>query len=223
MEYSLIRSKRKTITLYIRNGALEVRAPLWVPRSEIEKFLVSKEKWILDKLNKSEAQKLRRGAFNLNYGSMLLYRNKEYPLIAKEGNRIGFNSTHFYIPPKLDSGEIKSACVQIYRRLAKNYIPERTLSLAKSMKVMPSAIKINSAKTRWGSCSNKKSINFSWRLIMADDETIDYVIIHELAHLTEMNHSPRFWRIVEDTLPDYRKYLARLKELQNRLVSEDWE
>ena len=223
MEYTLIRSKRKTMTLYIRNGILEVRAPLWVPNSEIEKFLVSKEKWIIDKLNKSKAQKLQRGAFTLNYGSALLYRSKEYPLIAKEGNRIGFDSTHFYIPPNLDPKEIKHACVQIYQRLAKNYIPERTITIAKSMELMPSAIKINSAKTRWGSCSTKKSINFSWRLIMADDETIDYVIIHELAHLIEMNHSPRFWQIVENVLPDYRKYLTRLKELQNRLASEDWE
>jgi len=223
MEYTLTRSKRKTIALHIRNGALEIRAPLWAPRSEIERFLISKEKWVRDKLGKSKIQTLQRTTFTLSYGSLILYRNKEYPLVAKEGNRIGFDGTQFYMPPNLNSDEIRSACVQIYRKLAKIYIPQRVLILAKSMNVMPSAIKINGAKTRWGSCSIKKSINFSWRLIMADDETIDYVIVHELAHLTEMNHSSRFWRVVENVMPDYRKYLARLKELQSRLASEDWE
>jgi hypothetical protein len=91
------------------------------------------------------------------------------------------------------------------------------------MSVTPIAVKINSAKTRWGSCSNKKSLNFSWRLIMADDDVIDYVVVHELAHLREMNHSPRFWAVVEAVLPDYRERKLKLRALQAKLNREDWE
>jgi len=222
MKYTILRSKRKTIALYVRNGTVEVRAPLWARQSEIDKFVVGHEKWIRDKLEKSKTQQLQYDNFALKYGDTTLYRGKEYPIIAKEGSRVGFDINHFYIPPSLNPDEIKKACIQIYQILAKNYIPRRVLTLSNAMGLTPSAIKINSAKTRWGSCSSKKSINFSWRLIMANDEAIDYVIIHELAHLIEMNHSPRFWGIVEAVLPDYRKHKAHLKELQRRLATENW-
>jgi len=225
MEYLLTRSKRKTVALYVRNGVVEVRAPLWVRKAEIEKFVSDHTEWIKDKLDKSQAQQSQRDNFKLKYGDTILYRGREYPIVANMENRAGFDAAanHFYIPSGLDSAEIKATCIQTYRILAKNYILQQTLSIAKLMDVTPSVIKINSAKTRWGSCSIKKSLNFSWRLILADDETINYVIIHELAHLTEMNHSRRFWKIVESILPDYRKYKIRLKELQKKLILENWE
>ncbi|MDR2568929.1 MAG: M48 family metallopeptidase, partial [Oscillospiraceae bacterium] len=75
----------------------------------------------------------------------------------------------------------------------------------------------------WGSCSAKKSLNFSWRLIMADEDVIDYVVVHELAHLIEMNHSVRFWAVVERVLPDYRERQKWLRELQRKLNVEDWD
>ena len=109
------------------------------------------------------------------------------------------------------------------RMLAKHELTKKTLDFAKRMGVAPSSIKINGAVARWGSCSAKKSINFSWRLVMADDDVIDYVVVHELAHLTEMNHSKTFWAIVEDILPDYKERQSRLRELQKRLAGEDWE
>ena len=90
------------------------------------------------------------------------------------------------------------------------------------MNVTPIAVKVNSAKTRWGSCSGRNSINFSWRLIMADDDVIDYVIVHELAHIKEHNHSDRFWAVVASVLPDYKMRQAKLKILQKKLASEDW-
>ncbi|MCL2342290.1 MAG: M48 family metallopeptidase, partial [Firmicutes bacterium] len=101
--------------------------------------------------------------------------------------------------------------------------PEKTAAFAEQMGLKPRAVKINSAKTRWGSCSALKNLNFSWRLAMADDGVIDYVVVHELAHLREMNHSARFWAIVAGVLPDYRERQKRLKALQKRLGNEDWE
>jgi len=75
---------------------------------------------------------------------------------------------------------------------------------------------------RWGSCSSRGSLNFSWRIMMADDAVIDYVVVHELAHLVEMNHSPRFWAVVAGVLPDYSKRRARLRLLNKKLEGEDW-
>ncbi|MCL2082717.1 MAG: M48 family metallopeptidase [Oscillospiraceae bacterium] len=220
--YTLTRSNRKTIALYVRNGGVEVRAPLKAPKRDIDKFVASKEKWITDKLASSNQRLEQRENFSLTYGDSILCRGNEHPIIAKLGGRIGFDDERFYMPPDLDSDQIKYACVQIYRLLAKRDLSRKVLDFANQMSVTPIAVKINGAKTRWGSCSSKKSLNFSWRLIMADDDVIDYVVVHELAHITAMNHSERFWAIVESVLPDYKERQKRLKELQKKLSAEDW-
>ena len=201
---------------------MEVRAPLRMPKSSIEKFIASKEKWIEDKLLKSKTQTERRKSFSLDYGSLLTYRGRQYPIEAKGGSRAGFDGEHFYMPPNLQPEQIKAACVKVYRSLAKQYLTERTLTLSRLMSVVPADIKITAARTRWGSCSAKKNINYSWRLVMADDAVIDYVILHELAHTKEMNHSKKFWAIVESVLSNYREQKIKLKELQQKLGGEDW-
>ena len=221
--YTLTRSNRKTIAIYIRDNKVEVRAPMKMPKRDIEEFVASKERWIKEKLALAGERQARREAFCLNYGDRVLYKGKEYPIAAKPGKRVGFDGELFYMPAGLLPEQIKAACVKIYRMLAKRDLSGKVLEYAKQMNVSPGNIKINGAKTRWGSCSAKKSLNFSWRLIMADDDVIDYVVIHELAHLREMNHSTRFWAVVEGALPDYQKRRAKLKTLQQKLATEDWE
>ena len=221
--YTLHRSKRKTIGLYVRHGKVEVRAPLKVSQSDIDKIVASKEAWITQKLAESSARQEQRGTFALNYGDMVLYGGQAYPLVAKTGNRVGFDGERFFMPPGLTAERIKPACVQIYRMLAKSDLTNKVLDLAKRMGVMPSAVKINGAITRWGSCSGKKSLNFSWRLILAEQDVVDYVVVHELAHITEMNHSERFWAIVAGMLPEYKERQQRLKTLQKKLSTEDWD
>ncbi len=222
-EYTLIRSKRKTLALFIRDGKVEARAPLRLPRRDIDDFVRAKEKWILNRLANSREQAARREAFTLRYGGMALFRGVEYPIAARAGSRAGFDGEGFYMPPDLPPERIKAACVQIYRALAKPCLTARALDYAKLMGVMPSAVRVSGAKTRWGSCSAGKTLNFSWRLVMAGDDVIDYVVVHELAHLKEMNHSPRFWAVVEGVLPDFRERKAALIALQRRLAGEDWE
>lgn len=221
--YTLTRSNRKTVAIYIREGGVEVRAPLQMPARDIENFVASKEKWITEKLALTGERQARRDAFSLAYGDGVLYLGKLYPIAARPGKRVGFSDVCFYMPANLSSEQIKAACVQIYRMLAKRDLTGRALAFAKQMNVNPSNLKINGAKTRWGSCSAKKNLNFSWRLIMAGDDVIDYVVVHELAHIKEMNHSARFWAEVERVLPDYQARKAKLKQLQLKLSAEDWE
>jgi len=223
IEYTLTRSKRKTLGLYIRNGAMEVRAPLGASKRDIDSFITSKSEWIQGKLKHSKEQAQNRESFRLNYGDSILYLGKEYPIVSKEGKQVGFSGEYFYMPPNLTAKQIKSACIQIYRMLAKHDLADRVLDFSQQMSVTPSAIKINSARTRWGSCSSKKCLNFSWRLIMADRDVIDYVVVHELAHLTEMNHSKRFWAIVEAIIPNYKQRKEGLNKISQRLAKEDWE
>ena len=91
------------------------------------------------------------------------------------------------------------------RARAKEVLPQRVAYFAHLMGVKPAQVKITGARTRWGSCSGRGNLNFSWRLMLADEREIDYVVVHELAHLREMNHSPRFWAVVEAVMPDYRE------------------
>lgn len=95
---------------------------------------------------------------------------------------------------------------------AKRIFPERTAYFALRMGVDYGRITIREQKTRWGSCSSKGNLNFNWKLILLAPELLDYVVVHELAHRREMNHSKNFWKIVEAELPDYRERRRRLKE-----------
>jgi len=222
IKYTLIRSKRKTIAIYVRDGFVEVRAPLNAAKRDIDRFVISKESWITDRLDRLREQAERSKAFTLNYGDLVRYRGKVYPVAAKNGSHVGFDDDAFYMPPNLSEEHIQAACIQVYRMLAKRDLTMKAREFAMLMNVTPSEIKITGAKTRWGSCSSKKHINFSWRLILADDSLIDYVVVHELSHLFEMNHSPRFWAIVKKYMPDYRERIARLHAFQKQLLNEAW-
>ena len=94
------------------------------------------------------------------------------------------------------------------------YLSKRVQYYSKVMNVSPTGIKITSARTRWGSCSPKNSLCFSYRLILLDADAIDYVVVHELAHIREKNHGPGFYHEVAKYLPDYRRRIALLKEGQ---------
>lgn len=96
--------------------------------------------------------------------------------------------------------------------LAKKLIPERVAYFAKHMGVTYGRITIREQKTRWGSCSSKGNLNFNWKLVLFEPELLDYVVVHELAHRIEMNHSASFWAIVESVLPDYKERRKRLRE-----------
>ncbi|MCL2353844.1 MAG: M48 family metallopeptidase [Defluviitaleaceae bacterium] len=217
MKYKLTRSKRKTIGIYIKNGEIQVRAPFRCLQKDIDVFVFSKQGWINEKLALSKMQVEQKELFSLNYGDSIPFCGSYYPITSREGA-----NTPFVLPPDLDNQQIKDACIKIYKHLAKVHISQRAGEYAAKMDAHPASIKINSAKTRWGSCSSKGNVNFSWRLIMAGHKAIDYVIIHELAHLKEMNHSPRFWAIVARFMPDYKEAVAALRSLEKKLHSQDW-
>ena len=223
-QYELIRSRRKTAAIHItKDAVVEVRAPLKMPKASIDRFVASKEQWIRTTLEKVTVRLAAQAAFTLDYGSQITLLGKEYTISAGQSRRVGYGEIGVLIPSDLSPAEVKRAVIRLYRSVARNKLIERTQRIAPMMGVVPAAIRITGAKTRWGSCSSKNSINFSWRLIMADDEIIEYVIVHELAHIKEHNHSPRFWAVVEGILPDYKFRRRRLKLLQSKLAVEDWD
>jgi len=197
-----------------------------MPKYAIDEFVASKEKWIIKNLTKSRQQKNMREDFDLNYGDTVYFMSEPY-IITGNDELSGLypfgDNNELYIPSGMAPEQIKHACMKIYRETALDYLVTRTNEFAKLMSAAVCNVKINNAKSRWGSCSADRNISYSWRLIMADEDTVDYVIVHELAHITEMNHSKRFWAIVERFIPDYKKCKKRLKELQAKLTCENWD
>ncbi|HHU17805.1 MAG TPA: M48 family metallopeptidase [Clostridiales bacterium] len=113
--------------------------------------------------------------------------------------------------------ELSSKEEALYKMKAKEHLQLKCQLFSRIMGIQYGTIKINGARTRWGSCNSKGDINFSYRLIFAPEDLIDYVVVHELTHIKEMNHSANFWAIVEETMPDYKERRKRLRDFQYSL------
>jgi len=222
IEYNLVRSRRKTLAIHITDGRVIIRAPIKMGQENINRFIDLKKEWISLRLASSVIKKKEREKFSLRFGDSILFLGKPYAIAPKEGGKANFDGECFFMPSDFGCEQIKQACIRIYRMLAKKHIEARVKEFSYMMAVDPKAIKITGAAARWGSCSIKGSINFSWRLIMAEEDVVDYVIVHELAHLKIMNHSKKFWEAVERVLPDYKQRQSKLKLLSKKLSSENW-
>ena len=223
-KYSTVRSNRKTLAIHItRDAAVEVRAPLRMPQAAIDSFVKSKEKWIEAHLAKQQQRNEEAANFKLCYGDTALLFGVRYPIAARRGNMGGFDKTGFFLPPGLTPIQIRDGLIQIYRAQARNLLVDMVNTYAGRMKVEPSGIRVTGAKTSWGSCSGANNLSFTWRLMMAPIEVVEYVVVHELAHIREHNHSQRFWAAVEGVLPDYRSRKDALKILQRELAAQDWD
>ena len=113
--------------------------------------------------------------------------------------------------------EQRSALEKRYREAAKEYFPKRAAYYAPLLGVSYDRIRIAGQKTRWGSCSSNKTLSFNWKLMLAPPEALEYVVVHELCHLIEFNHSQRFWRLVESRLPEYEAAKKWLKDNGEKL------
>lgn len=224
IHYTVTRAVRKTTAIYIhRDGSVEVRCPKKFPDKEIDRFVKENLAAIKRKVERSLMSEQCRKAFCITPGDNLLFLGREYPLETVTALKIGFDGKRFYVPENMPAADIKPAIIKIYKKLAANLLKVKTEDYAQKMGLAPTAVKINSAKTRWGSCSGKNSINFSWRLIMADERCVDYVVVHELAHIAQHNHSNKFWALVEQHFPDYKQQNNHLRELQQKLSGETWD
>ena len=169
MEYEIIRSKRRTMSLQVkRDGRVIVRAPLKLDVDVIKSFVLKHLDWI----------------------------KKKQELVK-----------NVHVAEDFDKNQIKTLKEQ-----TKKIVEPILKKYSSSMGVSYEKVSINSAKTRFGSCSSKKSLNFSFRLALYPYEAVEYVCVHELAHLKEMNHSKKFWQIVERYLPDYKERKKLLKK-----------
>ncbi len=217
MEYNLIRSRRRTLAIHItKDGELEVRAPLKLSVKVIEDFILKKQDWIEKQVTRVRNNAVIQKAFT--EGEEFLYLGESYILefsdILKSTVEL---HGKLYIAPK-HSHHVQKVLYSWYKKEALQVITDRVEQYSAATGLQVKAIRLSNAKQRWGSCSPKGYVNFSWRLIMAPLEIIDYVVVHELVHLKHHDHSKAFWHKVESIIPDYKSRRKWLKENSHNLT-----
>ena len=210
--YTLIRSPRRTVALQVeRDGSVVVRAPLRMAQRDIDAFLAAKSGWLSRTLARVQEQAVRTPALTVAEGAFLPWLD-EVLTLRLEPRRGAKREGKFLLLPE-DAPE--PALEAWARREARTWLADRTALFAARMGVSPSGMKITGARTRWGSCSGRNSLNFTWRLMLCPSAEADYVVVHELAHIRQKNHSPAFWSLVEAVLPDWRERRRALNRRQS--------
>jgi predicted metal-dependent hydrolase len=214
----LVRAKRRTIALIVeRDGSLTVRAPRRAALSDIEQFIQQKSSWIERSREKLKAigSPVKK---QYTEGENFLFLGSPYELRLVDSQHPALKFDNGFTLASAAQAHGEKIFADWYKKQAAQIFPEWVLYHARLHGFSPKQIKINSAKTRWGSCGSNGNINFTWRLVMAPLDVIDYVVVHELAHLRVRNHSPQFWKLVAAIDVNYKKKRQWLRENGEMLI-----
>lgn len=224
MEYRLVRSSRKTLSMQItQQGELVVRAPNRCPKDYIDRFVASKEAWIRENMKKVLGQKNQRNQFRPLDRETLNFCGTSLQVVPTKDLRVTLDwEKRRILLPDVSVEELLPALAKVYKQAGKPYLEARLQYWSGVTGISYSQMKLNSALRRWGSCSQEGNINLSWFLLFAPEEAIDYVLVHELCHRRHFNHSKAFWALVEQFMPDYQDRKKLLLQVQEQLVSEGW-
>ncbi len=205
--YRLKKSPRKTTSIYIeRDGSVSVLAPEPYDLAKVESLIEKKRSWIYrnlaewEDLNRTKVQR----EFVNGEGFLYLGRSYRLQLVKDQEKELALKNGYFCLRQDLaDSGF--TVFKQFYRDKGKERLPARVTELASQMGLQPGAIRIMEPSNRWASCSASGELNFHWKVMMLPLTILDYVIVHELAHLKYSNHTTAFWNLVDKVLPDYQE------------------
>lgn len=229
--YTLCRSpRRRTVTLAINeSGKVKLSIPAGLAEAEAHKFIFEKRDWLLRKLQHIQTHQgfLSRRCYA--DGGTFHFLGREFPLrtVATENRRLSVafdgEAWQIHIPHQLEPQQKKDVLqkelAKWFREQAKEIFPGRIFHYGRIMGLDPKHIAVKTQRRSWGSCStHRRSIHLNWQLVMAPVEVLDYVVVHELAHLMHPNHSRRFWRKVETFMPDYQERRKWLQENRWQMI-----
>ena len=220
LDYRLLRSKRRTIGFLIDDEGLRITAPKWVTLAKIENAIREKERWILNKLSERRERLARRLPAQMQWcdGAALPYLGIEITLRVRAAQTAGVafdaagRELTVNLPPDSGEQQLKDRVQAWLQQEARRVFAERLPLYAEKLGASYRAFALSSATTQWGSCTADGRIRLNWRLIHFGLSIIDYVVAHELAHLREMNHSPRFWATVQSIFPGFEEARRALRE-----------
>ncbi len=230
-DITIIRSRRRkrTVALHVQqDGSLRVLAPQRTSVKWIKSFIAERALWI-EKRRQAIQSNAKKPSLLFEDGAKLPFYGNEITmfLYTSEENKAITNSyhhetseLHIVLPAQMSletrKEEIKTELTLWYKKQARTHLPERVELWSKRMNLKPSRLFFSNTKQQWGSCNHKNEIRLNWHLILASPELIDYVIVHELAHITHKNHGHSFWSLCIDTLPDTVKRRQALRKWEER-------
>ena len=227
--YLLERSSRRSIGFQVGPEGLRIRAPRWVGMAQIEAALLEKSRWIVQKLQEQSHRQDQSEVLRIEWrdqtripflgGHLVLFCHPDAP---KEGMLLSLSESewtlHLPVQPTASAAQIRAVFAAWWLRYARGLFTARLHHFAPQLQVQWRSLRLTNAKTRWGSAKSDGSIMLNWRLLHCQRAVIDYVVVHELSHLRVMDHSPRFWAVVHEVLPDY----AHLRKELRAHVSPVW-
>ena len=220
--YRLERTARRSIGFQVSTEGLSMRVPRWVTLAQLEAAIQEKSRWILQKLQEQreraqEAQTQRvdwcdGAALPYLGGSLTLHLN---PAAPKGGSLLAVGpdvwALHLPVKPGATAAQVRAAVAAWWLRHARSLLTERLDHYAPQLGVQWRSLRLSNARTRWGSAKSDGSIMLNWRLLHCRMAVLDYVVVHELAHLRVMDHSPRFWAVVAEATPGHQALRAELR------------
>lgn len=211
----IIFSRRKSYAVEIKDGQIILRLPLYTTGRKAEDILQKHSAWIMRKLSEQNRKKLQNPPKKVQSGEYFPVFDTLY--VLKEGDKSEFNDA-LYITPGGNSAE---KLRKLYRAMAKDILKDKLSEAAMVNGIYYSGMKVSNAGTRWGSCSWKKNINLNWRLLLLPEYLAEHVIMHELAHIREMNHSRAFYAELAKLEPGWQTAERQLR--QYSLNIDNWE
>ncbi|MEM8825029.1 MAG: SprT family zinc-dependent metalloprotease, partial [Pseudomonadota bacterium] len=197
-----VRARRMTLRVGRTDGQVTLTLPAWVSVTEAKGFVAEQARWIARHV--AAAPPPRR----VTVGAAVPFRGKDVPVIAGPGRAARLQGDAIAVA---DDGHAGPRVKALLRGLARTHLTSAVDRYAEALGRAPAQITLRDTRSRWGSCSSQGKLMFSWRLVMAPPDVLDYVAAHEVAHLRHMDHSPRFWAQVADLMPDYAPRRAWLR------------
>lgn len=213
IEYQIKYSNRKTLNISVeRDRNIIVRAPHYLTPDKIDKIVQSKRQWIKEKLNHAQKYPLVSESKEFVSGETLMYLGKNYQLLVVDEEFDGIEFDQRFKISKVNQPKANELFKKWYLKQALIKIEPLATKYAKSLGVQYNQFKTSKMKYRWGSCTPANNIIFNWRIIKAPMYVLEYLVAHELVHLIENNHTPRFWNILSIQVPNYEKAKNWLKK-----------
>jgi predicted metal-dependent hydrolase len=216
VDYLLIRAHRRSIGMEVHLDGLTVRAPRWIAIRDIEAVLVERAQWIVATLAEWRARRRETMPRQWITGAAILYRGRELALEVHPAPRTAIVPDLFHLTIRHPSAHDEKAVAALVGHWLKEeawaLVAARVGGYARRVTRAQPAICLTNARSEWGSCNAKGEIHLNWRLVQLPPALAEYVVAHEVAHLVELNHSPRFWALVERLLPGHAKLRQQLED-----------
>ncbi|GGY87276.1 hypothetical protein GCM10011613_35590 [Cellvibrio zantedeschiae] len=217
--FELVRSaRRRSISIEIAKAQVVVRAPYFVAKAEIEKFVREKSLWVQQKLAQQEQQLSAVPSYSFANGSSLPYLGGELSLVVHKQPKadvVRYGAQLLVILTSRsrlpDEQQTKRLVCEWYQQQALAMLQAKTDAAAARLGVKHSGVTIKATRSKWGHCTAQGAIQYNWQILLAPESIVDYLVAHEVSHLLHHNHSPAFWAVVASLCPDYKNRRAWLK------------